>query len=32
MEEFAELAADRAGRGRVTLFLPGEEVPAWKPG
>ena len=32
MEEFAELAADRAGRRRAALFLPGEEVPALKPG
>jgi peroxiredoxin len=32
MEEFAELAADRAGRRRAALFLPGENVPALKPG
>jgi peroxiredoxin len=32
MEEFAELAADRAGRRRVALFLPGENAPALKPG
>ena len=32
MEEFAELAADRAGRRGAALFLPGETVPALKPG
>jgi peroxiredoxin len=32
MEEFAELAADRAGRRAAALFLPGENVPALKPG
>jgi peroxiredoxin len=32
MEEFAELAADRAGRRGAALFLPGENVPALKPG
>ena len=32
MEEFAELAADRAGRRPAALFLPGENVPALKPG
>jgi peroxiredoxin len=31
MEEFAELAANRAGR-RAVLFSPGEDVPAMKPG
>ncbi len=32
MEEFARLAADRAGRRGVALFSPGEDVPAMKPG
>ena len=32
MEEFAALAADRAGRKRTALYLPGEKVPALKPG
>jgi peroxiredoxin len=32
MEEFAALAADRAGGKRTALFLPGERVPAIKPG
>ena len=32
MEEFADLAADRAGRRGAALFLPGEDVPAMKPG
>ena len=32
MEEFAALAADRAGRQGTALFLPGENVPAIKPG
>src|SRR5258708_18901162 len=32
MEEFAALAADRAGGKRTPLYLPGERVPAIKPG
>lgn len=32
MEEFAELAANRAGRLAQALFSPGESVPALKPG
>jgi len=32
MEEFAALAADRAGRQGKALFLPGANVPAIKPG
>ena len=32
MEEFAALAADRAGGKRTALYLPGEKVPAIKPG
>jgi peroxiredoxin len=32
MEEFAELAANRAGRRTAALFSPGENVPAMKPG
>jgi peroxiredoxin len=32
MEEFAGLAARLAGRPAEALFLPGENVPAWKPG
>ena len=32
MEEFAALAADGAGRQGKALFLPGEDVPAIKPG
>ena len=32
MEEFAALAADRAGMKRTALYLPGEKVPAIKPG
>ena len=32
MEEFAKLAADRAGGRGAALFLPGENVPALKPG
>jgi len=32
MEEFAELAADRAGRRTEALFSPGEAVPVLKPG
>jgi peroxiredoxin len=32
MEEFAALAADRAGRHTTALFLPGDDVPAMKPG
>jgi peroxiredoxin len=32
MEEFADLAADRAGRRAAALFLTGENVPALKPG
>ena len=32
MEQFAARAADRAGRQAATLFGPGENVPAIKPG
>jgi peroxiredoxin len=32
MEEFADLAARRAGRPPAELFSPGENAPAWKPG
>lgn len=32
MEEYAGLAARLAGRPAPALFLPGENVPAWKPG
>jgi peroxiredoxin len=32
MEEFAALAADRAGRRAAALFLPGDDVPVMKPG
>lgn len=32
MEEFAQLAARSAGRSAPTLFSPGENVPAIKPG
>ena len=32
MEEFASLAADRAGRRPAALFLPGDDVPVMKPG
>jgi peroxiredoxin len=32
MEEFAALAADRAARPAATLFGPGDNVPAIKPG
>ena len=32
MEEFAALAADRAGRQATAIFRPGENVPAIKPG
>jgi peroxiredoxin len=32
MEEFAALAADRAGGRATALYRPGEEVPAIKPG
>ena len=32
MEEFAALAADSAGRRAAALFLPGDDVPAMKPG
>ncbi len=32
MEEYAGLAARLSGRPVAALFLPGENVPAWKPG
>lgn len=32
MEEFAALAADRAGGKRTPLYLPGEKVPEIRPG
>lgn len=32
MEEYADLAARLSGRPAPALFLPGENVPAWKPG
>ncbi len=32
MEEYAGLAARLAGRPAPALFLPGEDVPSWKPG